>query len=243
MLDDKSKTREEVPFDRDSAVHGGYLYTTNQPLSATIAISRQTEEVLKSTEFSGKSVIDIGCGDGATTIDLYERTNPASIVGIDPAENAIKVARSRVGDRNIAFSVESAYSLPFADRHFDVAHLRGVLHHMDRPEVAVREAARVARHVVILEPNGYNPVMKLIEKVSPYHRAHGERSFFGSTIERWVRDAGLKTVFRSHCCLVPYFCPDGVARALKRIEPFVEGQPFIRTVGCGAFVIAADHMD
>lgn len=243
MSGERSKTREEVPFDLDSAMNGGYLYTTNQPLSATIAISRQTEEVLKSTDFGGKSVIDIGCGDGAVTIDLYDRTSPASMVGIDPAENAVKIARSRIGDRNITFSAEGAYDLPFADREFDIAHLRGVLHHMDRPEVAVREAARVARRIVILEPNGYNPVLKLIEKVSPYHRAHGERSFFASTIERWVKDAGLKTVFRSHCCLVPYFCPDGVARALKRIEPFVESQPFLRTVGCGAFVIAADHTD
>src|SRR5580658_3616911 len=152
----KSATREQMPFEADSAQHGGYLYTTNQPISARIAIDRQTREVLAAFDFAGKSVIDIGCGDAGITIDLYDRTHPARVVGIDPAANAIAIGNGRIEGRNIELSVSSAYDLQFEDNSFDVAHLRGVLHHMDAPEKALREASRVARNVVVLEPNGYN---------------------------------------------------------------------------------------
>ncbi len=233
--------REERPFVHDVEAHGGYLYTTNQPWSAGTAIARQTEEVLRLAEFAGRRVIDIGCGDGATTLDLFDRAGPAMIEALDPAAPAIALAQSRVGGRTVTFAVGSAYDLPWPDQSFDIAHLRGVLHHMDRPERAVAEAARVARQVVILEPNGLNPVLKLLEKLSPYHRAHGEKSFLPATLRRWVRDAGLVLAADSYCCLVPYFCPEPAARVLKRIEPLVEAVPLLRQLGCGAYVLRGDR--
>ena len=182
-------------------------------------------------------MIDVGCGDGGITVDLYDRTQPARIEGVDPAAQAIAIAKTRIGGRRIEMSVASAYELPYPDQAFDVAHLRGVLHHMDTPARAVAEAARVARHVVVLEPNGYNPVLKVIESTSAYHRAHGERSFRSGVLDGWMRDAGLTITHRSFCCLVPYFCPDGVARVLKRLEPLVEAITLVNRIGCGSYVV------
>ncbi len=234
-------TREERPFTRDVEAHGGYLYTTGQSWSAHTAIARQTEAVLQMADFTGKRVIDIGCGDGATTLDLFDRTHPALIEAIDPAAPAVEVGQSRTAGRPVTFHVGSAYALPWPDQSFDIAHLRGVLHHMDDPQRALREAARVARQVVVLEPNGLNPVLKLLEKLSPYHRAHGERSFLPATLRRWMRDAGLHLAATEYCCLVPYFCPEPLARALKRLEPLVEATPLLRQIGCGAYVLCGDR--
>lgn len=229
-------TREQKPFDADSARYGGYLYTTNQSLSSKIAVDRQTEAMLAAYAFAGRSVLDVGCGDANATIELFDRAAPSQIDGIDPAANAIDVGKSRIGNRRIKLTVASAYDLPFPDNHFDVAHLRGVLHHMDTPALAVKEAARVARTVAILEPNGYNPVLKAIEKFSAYHRSHGERSFVSGTVDRWLTDAGLHVTYRNYCGLVPYFCPDIMARALRLAEPLVEAMPGIRVISCGAYV-------
>jgi hypothetical protein len=93
----------------------------------------------------------------------------------------------------------------------------------------------------VLEPNGWNPVLKAIEKLSAYHRAHGERSFFTHTIDGWMKDAGLKIVHRSFSGLVPYFCPDGAARLLKRVEPMVERLPGVRQVACGTYVVVGQR--
>jgi SAM-dependent methyltransferase len=234
-------TSEHRPFDADSAQHGGYLYTTNQLLSSRIAIERQTREVSTAYNFTAMSVVDIGRGDAGISIDLYDHTHPARMEGIDPASNAIEIGKSRINGRRIQLSVASAYNLPFSDSMSDVAHLRGVLHHMETPAVALREAARVARSVVVLEPNGYNPLLKAIEIFSPYHRRHGERSFLASTIDRWMREAGMSITYRNFCCLVPYFCPDFIARALKTIEAAAEATPGFRLLACGAYVVTGER--
>lgn len=234
--------REERPFQRDVVAHGGYLYTTNQSWSARTAIDRQTQSVLSITNFAEKRVVDIGCGDGAATLDLYDRGRPVVIEALDPAEAAVAVGQSRAGGRAVNFRAGSAYALPREDQSFDIAHLRGVLHHMDDPERAVREAARVARQVVVLEPNGLNPVLKVIEKISRYHREHGERSFLPATLRRWMVSSGLRLVRTEYCCLVPYFCPEPTARVLKRLEHIVEAIPLVRQIGCGAYVLRGNRI-
>ena len=172
----RSTIREEAPFCEDVAEHGGYVYTTNGALSSRIANKRQSDAIFEVVNLHRKRVIDIGCGDGTYTLEIYDRAEPSVLCGIDPAAPAIDVANERRGDRDVEFTCDSAYSIPYPDDSFDVAHLRGVLHHMDRPVDALREAFRVAPTIVVLEPNGFNPVLKLIEKMSKYHREHGEKS-------------------------------------------------------------------
>src|SRR4029079_11022953 len=99
---------------------------------------------------------------------------------------------------------------------------RGVLHHADDPARLLRAIGRVADTIVVIEPNGWNPVLKVIECVSAYHRAHGERSWRSSVIDRWLRDAGFAPARRMYAGLVPFFFPAPAARALKVLEPLVE---------------------
>jgi len=234
----KNQTRsEEKPFDRDSALNGGFLYTTNAPLSSQIANQRLS---LASRDIRAREILDIGCGDGTYTVELLAKDPPpVRVVGLDPAREALKVAAGRSGDSRLSFLVGSAYELPFSDRSFDCAYLRGVLHHMQTPEIAVREALRVAREIVIIEPNGYNPVLKVIERTSRYHREHDERSYTSARIRNWIVAAGGRVSRLSYVGLVPMFCPDPLARTLKRVEPLVEGTPGLRQLACAVSVIVA----
>jgi ubiquinone/menaquinone biosynthesis C-methylase UbiE len=229
-------------FNEDVVKNGGYLYTTNARLSSRFANDRITDAMLALAAMGGKRVLDVGCGDGACTREIYDRGRPASMVGIDPARDAIDLARTRAGGRPIEFREASAYDLPFPDDHLDQVHLRGVLHHLDRPIDALREALRVARSVVVVEPNGYNPVLKLLERYSPYHVEHEEKSYAPRTLDRWVRDLGAGVRKRSWVGLVPFFCPDGFARLMKRIEPLGERIPLVRAIGCGQYVFVAERV-
>ena len=81
--------------------------------------------------------------------------------------------------------------------------------------------------------------MKLIEKLSKYHREHGEKSYPPSRLDRWVRRLGGKVIHREWACLVPFFCPDWFARGIKAIEPIVESIPVVNRLGCGPYVMVA----
>ena len=226
-------------FAADAASNAGYLYTTNARLSSRLANRRLTDSVLAMADFRAKRVLDIGCGDGTYTHELADVGQVASMHGIDPAEQAIKVAMGKANGRAVGFAVSSAYALPYGDDSFDIAVLRGVLHHMGQPVEALREGLRVAPTLVVVEPNGYNPALKVLEKCSSYHIEHGERSYAPRTLDRWVGDVGGEVQASTWAGFVPMFCPDWMARATKLAEPVVEAVPVARHVGCAVYVLRA----
>jgi ubiquinone/menaquinone biosynthesis C-methylase UbiE len=228
-------------FNRDVVDNDGYLYTTQARLSSVMANRRLTEAALGMTEWNGKRVIDIGCGDGTYTVELFDAAQPIEMVGIDPAHEAINLAKQKAGERSISFQALSAYILPYPDNRFDIAQLRGVLHHVDRPYELLHEAFRVARLVVVMEPNGYNPILKLIERFSSYHIEHQEKSYPPVTLNRWVSKSGGIIRTWGYTGLVPMFCPDLVAKVLKRIEFAFERIPIINALTCAQYVFAAER--
>ena len=231
--------REALPFERDVGEGGRYLYTGGHRLSCRLANARITAAVMAAAPFEGARVIDIGCGDGAYTQELAAVARPAEILGVDPAANAIEVARANRDADRVSFEVASAYELPFGDAEFDLALLRGVVHHTDRPVEALREALRVGHTVVVVEPNGLNPSLKLLERVSAYHRDHGERSHAPHRLDGWVASLGGVVVERQWIGFVPMFAPDWYACAAKRAEPLLERAPGLRRIACAQYVFTA----
>jgi len=239
MLEDGQKQYQ--PFENDIQNGGAYQYTTGARYSARVANARISELAATKIDLRGQRVLDIGCGDGTYTFELFHHSHPKSIHGIDLSAGAIATAASKSPDPSVTFSTCSGSKLPFPDDSFDVAHLRGVLHHMDHPAEGVAEALRVARKIFIVEPNGWNPILKVIEKVSKYHREHGERSYSSRLIESWCVSQGAQITQRSWAGLVPFFCPEAFARFLKSIEPMVESVPIARQLSCAVFAVTAER--
>lgn len=227
------------PFNADAAGGVGYVYTTGDQLSSRHVLARHLELILGAARMEGRSVIDIGCGDGFSTLKFWDQAHPARMAGVDPAPNAIKVADRNRGERPIDFRVLDGKRVPFDDGSFDVAIVQGVLHHADDPQSTIREALRVAREVVILEPNGLNPGLKVLEKVSRYHREHHERSYTRRRLRSWVEAAGGRVTEERFAVFVPIFSPDWLARAMQAMEPAVEATPGLRALGCSVYVMHA----
>ena len=227
------------PFDTDALTNQGYIYSTNASLSSRLANRRLTELTLEALRIEGKSVLDIGCGDGVYTLEVEAHGKPRLLVAGDVASQAVRLAHSNSAGRDIHYMVNSAYDLPFADKTFEIALMRGVLHHMDHPKRAIAEALRVARVLWVIEPNGYNPGLKLLEKFSAYHVAHGEKSYAPHTLDQWVRQLGGEITYRKWAGFVPMFCPDAVARLMKVLEPFVERAPLANQIASAVYTFSA----
>jgi ubiquinone/menaquinone biosynthesis C-methylase UbiE len=230
-------------FDQDVLEVGGYVYTTSEQLSSRLATQRTTDIILDTGCFAGKSVLDMGCGDGFFTLKVFDQGKPLRLIGIDAASQAVQAANSHKAGRPIDYCIGDAHHLPWADHTFDVVLIQSVLHHDDHPDDMIREAFRLATKILIHEPNGNNLGLKVIEKVSPYHRAHGEKSYNSFQFNRWIKNAGGKRVYVKFAGFVPMFCPDWIARFTKWIEPLVEALPGVRNLVCSVVIIMAEEVD
>lgn len=230
-------------FDEDVRKQGAYAYTGDR-LSARLANSRISRSIAESFDFYGSSVLDLGCGDGAYTVE-FAALGVRQVVGLDPAAVAIDAARTRAQVLGIAdtvrFEVGNIYNLDklLTSGQFDCIVIRGVLHHLPDPARALAGLSGFNGTVVVLEPNGNNPILKLLECFSRYHIEHEERSFRPGLICRWLNAAGLTVRSSRVLNLVPFFCPDPIAKALRGIEPVVERIPLLRDIACGQSIIVA----
>lgn len=223
-------------FKSDVILNGGYQYSKTDKLSSILSTMRTSKIIHQALGcVKGKRIIDIGCGDGIFTKELLT-LNPNFILGIDPNDAAIKIAQKNTSDiNNIEFQVMDVYSLPLVE-HFDIAIVRGVLHHLYQVETAIKNICNIAHEVVVVEPNGYNPVLKIIEKVSTYHILHEEKSYSPRKLNKWFKKNGGIIIESKYIGFVPMFCPDFLAKVLKFFEPYLEKTPLLRTFSCGQYV-------
>jgi SAM-dependent methyltransferase len=101
----------------------------------------------------GTSVLEICCGSGMMS-EKFARAG-AKVTGTDlsPAAVARAQERARRYRFDAFFLVADAENLTFPDRSFDIVVVHDGLHHLDNPDRAIREMARVAsRGVLILDP-------------------------------------------------------------------------------------------
>ena len=94
---------------------------------------------------AGKTLLDIGCGDGELTSKLAKRGAIATGIDMDPATIAAARHRTRFEGTKLHFVEGNAENLPFHDAAFDIVLAVTVLCFVRDAERAVIEMARVLK--------------------------------------------------------------------------------------------------
>jgi len=97
-----------------------------------------------------ESVLDIGCGEGVLTEQWAVRLGGARVVGTDLQDPKLEAEWAIRRRPNLRFAAMPVESLTFADDEFDLVAATEVLEHVDHPEAAVAEMARVARRWLLV---------------------------------------------------------------------------------------------
>jgi demethylmenaquinone methyltransferase/2-methoxy-6-polyprenyl-1,4-benzoquinol methylase/ArsR family transcriptional regulator len=140
------------------------------------------------------NLLDLGTGTGR----MLELLAPlaAHAVGMDQSPQMLALARARIEKatlRNVQLRQGDIYALPVERDFYDLVIIHQVLHYLDDPARAIREAARALR------PSG----RLLIVDFAPHaeeslraNHAHRRLGFAAEEIEALLRDAGLDVVTR-----------------------------------------------
>lgn len=113
-------------------------------------------------DMKGKSLLDIGCGNGVQTMYIHEKVKPDYTLGIDLNEDNIQIGlseRDRLNLKNIDFRVDNAQTLEtIADNSFEgVVNIESAFHYPDKDKF-LEQIARV------LKPGGYFVIADILNK-------------------------------------------------------------------------------
>ena len=148
-----------------------------------------------------ENLLDLGTGTGRILEVLSTRTRRA--VGIDQSHEMLNVARANLDKANCdncQVRQGDLYQLPFPETAFDAATIHQVLHFLDDPARAIKEAARV------LAPGGRLVVIDFLphreESLRDEHN-HRHLGFPDKDILSWFAKAGLKSVDQDYLTGTP----------------------------------------
>jgi SAM-dependent methyltransferase len=134
--------------------------------------------------------LEIGCGEGNNLLRLAENVR---CIGVDRFSTKLVFAAGVVPDAR--YAAADAAALPFRNGAFHSVFIRDLLHHVPAPARVLAEAVRVLApqgRLVLLEPNGKNPIILLQTYLVPAERA-GRKSGVAS-IGALLRDLPLTDI-------------------------------------------------
>ena len=113
----------------------------------------EVARAVQSVDFTGRAVLDIGCGVGGIDFLLIEDYGARHVTGIDVEDTVLDIARSRAARRGLsertAFLKVSPGSLPFLDASFDIVFSKDAIVHIPDKHELMRDVYR------ILKPGGW----------------------------------------------------------------------------------------
>lgn len=172
-------------------------------------IQPKIELIKKYIPLEGKTVLDVGTGNGYFAYYLSEC---AQVVGVDISEPLLKT-------NPISKKLKcDAQKLPFKDSSFDIVISSNLLHHVGSPDEVVSEMRRVSRRYVILsDANRNNPFLFLYALIKKIER--GCLKISGKYLVKIISGLDMRVIFCSNTgFIVPNLLPVRCLPFFKRFE-------------------------
>ncbi len=150
------------------------------------------EQLANRTNLKGKTILDVGCGEGQNFRLLLSKycDETTLYIAVDISLGGLKLNRSRNTHKNSFYILCSADSLPFHSESIDILCYFGVLHHTERKAKTIprdSELIRSGGHILIHEGVA-NPSIplpnQLKSRLSRWLGGDQETSAHGELIER-----------------------------------------------------------
>ncbi|CAN5725225.1 class I SAM-dependent methyltransferase [soil metagenome] len=153
------------------------IHTENLKLSGADSLYFAQHKILQlkqTEEGNDATLLDVGCGDGASEIFLHKFFPSWKLEGIDITKQSITEAQNRKIS-GADFRLYNGTDIPYEDNKFDVVFMAAVLHHIDFSlhHIVIKEIHRVLKpggRIYIFEHNPLNPFTRYLVKTCPFDK-------------------------------------------------------------------------
>jgi len=171
--------------------------------------------------FSGRRVLDLGCGDGEDAFEISRFAK--SVTAVDIQRNDQWKKRKKT---NLKYKVAPAEKLPYKANTFNGLFLKDVIHHVNDIEKTMKEIKRVTTKdavIILIEGNRYNPLF-FIHMTKMLGHEHLSQNQFKNVVKKYFPNAKFRH-FESH--YIPILSLE-MTMHYKRLERLLSNLPFIK---------------
>jgi len=162
----------------------------------------------------GYLVLDIGSGTGRQALPLCQRG--IQVIGVDISEDMLLIAREKIGAmgllKYVDFIICDAENIPLQNITFDGCTITGTLHHVHRPDIVVRNAAKMIRDEGVFysyDPHR-SPARFIFDYIMKIWKLYDEEAsdnslFTEKQLIQMLHKAGIKGKTKISTYLPPHF--------------------------------------
>lgn len=137
---------------------------------------------------NGGAILDVGTGTAQIPIELCQRHSRAEVIGIDLAEEMLKVGEANIRraglEGRIRLQRVDAKQMPFAAKSFGAVISNSIVHHIPEPAEVLREMVRVSRGTIfvrdLMRPPDEATLRRLVAAYAGDATAHQQKMFADS---------------------------------------------------------------
>ncbi|WP_044173680.1 class I SAM-dependent methyltransferase [Flectobacillus major] len=105
--------------------------------------------------YTFNKVLEVGAGDGSVLLELSKVSFAKEFSALEISESGVDKIKEKQIPNLVSVMLFDGYSLPFADKSFDLVILTHVLEHVEHERLLLKELHRVAKYLVIEVPKDY----------------------------------------------------------------------------------------
>lgn len=191
--------------------------------------------------FTGKRILDVGCGYGFRTLGIM-REGARRITGIDLDRDRIFAAKNyalETGGDRATFLVTDSENMGFKDRSFDLVVADEMIHHVRDLTAVFSEMHRVIRPGGVIVVSDHNRLSLPSEMMRCFYFGKNKEKVFSAVqIHGLLKNAGFREISYRHIIFTLPFArlPGRLVRMNAIMEFLIEGTPLLRRQ-CGVYVI------
>ena len=203
-----------------NALQQGLKYSGEDAAYFASARVRWLARQLERLRFAPRSLLDFGCGNGASTPFFLSTLKVAEVTGVDASQALLEIARRQHGSPKATFVLRNDYQ---PRKQVDIAFCNGVFHHIQPSERAaaldvICRALRPGGLFAFWENNPWNPGTRFVMSRIPFDRDAITISPAGA--RQLLRKAGFEIVRSDYLFFFPR-----ILRWLRPLEPRLAGIP------------------
>ncbi len=189
-------------------------------------------DAINNFSFTGKeTILDIGCGDGKTTIELAKKVPNGKVIGIDPSPNMIEECKKNYSHiKNLSFNRLSAEEFSF-EINFDLIVSFYALHYVEDQLSVLKKVyeslKQKGKFILRMSGGDQKEIAEVFER-KPW------RSIFASQENKWhskteedykklLKEAGFKNFATKTLSHSRYFTKDELFNWAMAWVPYVSG--------------------
>jgi trans-aconitate methyltransferase len=194
---------DEYAEDYDDALQQGLKYSGEDAAYFAAARVQWLGRRLGELGFAPHSLLDFGCGTGASTPLFFTMLNVAEVRGIDASRRLLETARRKYGGVNATFAAPAGY-VPSGE--MDIAFCNGVFHHIPPSKRRgaleyIWSSLRPGGIFAFWENNPWNPGTRFVMSRIPFDR--GAMTIPPSEARELLQGAGYEVLRTDHLFFFP----------------------------------------